>query len=305
MIAYRFRARGDEKMKTLEAPRAGVFVEAVQLSDAEQTTLVDQHKLDVGVISDARDFFETPRFEIENGVAYFFTRYPVHADQEVTTSPVLIVVGGDFVLAVFQEKAAWFEKFMEHADVFTTQKTKLFLQVLRAIEREYTRMFVTMQRDVQRNRARIQEVSERGIEELVRFEYTINEFVSALVPTNAALQQIIAGKHIQFFEEDLDFVEDVQLANNQLIENGKNVLKTIQNIRSAHTTLVSMRLNKVVRRLTALTILLTIPTIIASLFGMNVMLPIDGHPMAFFAIIALIIAVVSVVTYLFAHNRWL
>lgn len=305
MIAYRFRARGGESMSVLETPRAGVLIEAVQLTDAEQEHLTKSHSLDNGVLSDARDFFETPRFEYENGTAYFLTRYPARIEGEVTTSPILIAVGNDFVLTVFQDRAEWFEKFISGPEVFTTQKTKLFLQLLREIEKEYTRVFFQVRRDVQQNRARIREVSERGIEELVQIEYTINEFVSALIPTNVALQQIIAGKHLQLYEEDLDFVEDVQLANNQLIENGKNVLKTIQNIRGAHTTLVSTRLNKVVRRLTALTILLTIPTIVASLFGMNVVLPLGDHPKAFLAIIAFIAAVVAVVTFLFARNRWL
>jgi magnesium transporter len=59
------------------------------------------------------------------------------------------------------------------------------------------------------------------------------------------------------------------------------------------------------RTLTVLTILLTIPTIIASLYGMNVKLPLGDHPQAFYIVLCAILATVIGVVLLFKHHKWL
>lgn len=304
-VTYRFKSRRDEALKELEAPKAGVWIDAVQLSTEDIKTLVDKHDLDDGHLTDAQDFFEAPRLEQEGKITYFFTRYPAEVGGEMTTAPILIVVGEDFVLTALHGAPQWYEKLRTRSDIITTQKTKFFLQILRAIEREYTRVFTGVRRNVRKARLSVRDVSEKTIEQSVQLEYALNEFVSALVPANVALQQVIAGKYMPLFEDDLELVEDVQLANSQLIESGKSALKTIQNIRSAHSTLVSNRLNQVVRILTALTILLTIPTIIGTLYGMNVPLPLQDSPIIFPIIMGIIVCSVSAVSYVFIKKRWL
>ncbi len=302
---YRFKSRKHDAFEILPTARPGVWIDAVGISDAEVQEFSEKHGLDDGHLRDAQDFFEAPRFEQEGAVTYLFTRYPAEVSGETTTAPILIVVGEDFICTVVHSAPEWLERFRERVDIVTTQKTTIFLHLLRAIEREYTRVFTAMRRDVRRARLSISDVSERSIEESVQLEYALNEFVSALVPTNAALQQVLTGKHLPLFEDDVELIEDVQLANGQLIESAKNALKTIQNIRSAHATLVSNRLNRVVRMLTALTMLLTIPTIIGALYGMNVPLPFQHSPIMFWFIIVFILLLVGVAVSVFKHKGWL
>lgn len=292
-------------MKELDVPRAGVWIDVVDISDSDITSLSEKHRMDDGLLKDAQDFFEAPRVEYEEGIAYFFTRFPTKLNGDITTAPLLIVVGDDYVLTAVGEKPEWLSKIMADQHTYSTQKTKLFLQILNGLEREYNTIFTSLRRDVRRARLNVSDVTERAIEQSVQIEYAINELVSALVPTNAALQSITTGKHLKFFDEDLELVEDVQLANDQLIESAKNTLKTIQNIRSAHMTLVSSRLNQVVRTLTALTIVLTIPTIVGTFYGMNVSVPLGESPHAFTFIVAMTTTLIAAVLYLFRKNRWL
>ena len=304
-ITYRFRSRSDESLKELKAPRAGVWIDASGITENDVEQLAATHGLDAGLLKDAQDFFEAPRSELEDGVLYFFDRYPVTRAGEITTAPILLAVGKDFVLTAVHEKPEWLTDALSTADTFTTQKTKMFLQVQSGIVREYNRVFGGMRRDVRRSRQNVRDVNERTIEDSVQLEYALNEFVSALVPANTALENVVTGKHLHLFAEDLDLLEDLQLANAQLIESAKNTLRTIQNIRDAHMTIVSNRLNQVVRRLTSLTILLTIPTIIGTLYGMNVDLPWQHSVHAFTFIVVATLVLVAGAAYLFIRNKWL
>lgn len=303
-VTYHFRSKSDETMKEMPTPRPGVWIEVVGMSEDDIYNLAQWHGLDDGHLRDAQDFFESPRLEQEGSVTYFFTRYPSRVDNEMTTAPMLIAVGEDFVLTAVHESPEWLLKRVQKGDVFTTQKAKFFLQLISALEREYNKVFTSVRREVRRSRLTLSKVTEQAIEASVQTEYTLNEFVAALVPTNIALQEVLKRKLLPFHEDDVDFVEDVQLANNQLIESAKSSLKTIQNIRSAHATIVSNRLNKVVRTLTALTIILTIPTIMGSFYGMNVALPFSNHPAAFWGIVMSTGILMGGVTYLFMKNRW-
>lgn len=305
MITYRFRARSDEKMQELPAHRAGAWIDAQALTESDIEMLSEKHGLDKGHLSDAQDAFESPRHEQEGNIAYFFTRYPTYEEGDAATAPILIAVGDDFVLTVTRERPKFLDSIITSSNVFTTQKTKLFLQLVSAVAREYSGIFVPIHRNIRRYRRNLSGVSEKIIEDFVQLEYSLNEFISALVPTNVALQHLIAGKHLHLFEEDMNYMEDVQLENNQLIENSKSALKTLQNIRDAYTTIVSNRLSKTVRMLTALTILLTIPTIVGTLYGMNVRLPLQDAPYTFGLIVTFIALTVVAVTYLFSRNRWL
>jgi Mg2+ and Co2+ transporter CorA len=82
-------------------------------------------------------------------------------------------------------------------------------------------------------------------------------------------------------------------------------LNTIQNVRSATEAILANNLNTTIKTLTVLTILLTIPTIIASLFGMNVPIPLADTPHAFWAVVGIILASVGFVVWYFRKNEWL
>ena len=107
------------------------------------------------------------------------------------------------------------------------------------------------------------------------------------------------------FNEDRELMEDLLIANNQLVESAQSILKTIQNIRSATEATLTQNLNYTIRILTATTVILTIPTLVSSLFGMNVKVPLQDHPYAFWLILVLIIACVGLTIHFFMRNRWI
>jgi magnesium transporter len=119
----------------------------------------------------------------------------------------------------------------------------------------------------------------------VLLEDELNEFLASLLPNNATLRRLLAGRHIPLFEEDQDVVEDLLLINDQSIEAIRANLRSIDNIRNAHTAISSNNLNKTITFLTLATITVALPNVFFGMYGMNIPLPFQGtHWMLLFLI---------------------
>lgn len=306
MITYYFRTIKDDSLKEIKDIRTGIWIHAVKPSDKELTDLFEQLALDESLIEDAQDFFEVPRMERSQGATYFFTRYPHNEQKEdADTAPLLIVMGESFVLTVVQRDILQFKPFIDGKEVIhTTQKTKLFLQMMQAVTDSYEKQLVTLRRNVHKERVQLRKIGNRQIEQFVNYEHRLNDMVSALVPTNIALQQIAKGNYLQMYSDDHDYMEDLVIDNTQLVDSARTVLKTIQNVRLATEAILANNLNATIKTLTVLTILLTIPTIVASLYGMNVALPLESNPFAFWLVLVAIVVALTVVVFVFKKKGY-
>lgn len=307
MITYYFRTLKDETLKEIPDIRSGVWVHAKSPTADEIALLIEKLGVDEIMLEDAMDFFEVPRFEKEGKVAYFFTRYPFDERKEdIDTAPLMIAVSDSFVLTVAQRDVPFLKPFKEgKRDIHTTQKTKLFLEFLDALTRTYNRELVQMRKSVYKDRTQLRSIRNRDIQRLVSYEHTLNDALSALVPTNNWIKQLAKGSYIQMYSDDLELLEDLIIDNNQLIESAMSILKTIQNIRTGTESILTNNLNATIRTLTVLTILLTIPNIVSSLFGMNVQVPMADTAHAFSFIVVGILAIVVLTVFFFKRNEWL
>lgn len=306
MITYYFRSVKEEGLQTLTEPKPGTWVHVENPTDEELEVLSSKFGLDSDLLRDAVDFYEVPRFEYEDNIVYLYTRFPHETDGEIGTAPMLLAVTENAVVSVSREHPTFLNKYLEGKTVlYTTQRTKLFLQLMGGVHSWYKGHLIGIRREVQRSRVNLRDIKNRDIVRLVALEGTLNDFLSALVPTQAALGTILSGKHLTRYEEDLDMIEDIQLENAQLVESAKANLKTMQNIRSAYTAIVTNNLNQVIKFLTSLTIILTLPTLVGSLYGMNVPLPLAEYRHAFIAILTITLGGMAVVTYFFRRKEWL
>lgn len=306
MITYYFRTIKDGQLKQIEELRNGVWIHAERAKAEELAALWERLELDTTILEDAQDFFEVPRVEKTDGVTYFFTRYPYNEQTEdVDTAPLLLVMGETFVLTVSQRTVPQLEPFFtEKKVIHTTQKTKLFISIMQEITKSFEWQLVRLRRAVHRDRAKLRKISNQEIVRFVQYEHKLNDMVAAVLPTNVSLQQVIAGGYMQVYESDKELVDDVRIDNAQVVESARALLKTIQNVRNASEAILANNLNNRIKALTILTILLTIPTIISSLYGMNVPLPFGDHPYSFVFVLGLIVVVVAAVLTYFKTHEW-
>jgi magnesium transporter len=306
MITKYFRSVKEMGLQQVNDIRPGTWIHAENPTDTELDTLANECVLERDLLRDAVDFYEVPRFESEEGVAYFFTRFPHHSDDDTETAPILLAVTPTTVVSVAREHPAFLNVYLEgKTPLFTTQRTKLFLTLVSSINTAYQKRITTIRREVQRGKVNLRNIRDQDIVRLVALEGTLNEFITALTSSNAALRTILSGNHLQLYEEDRDMVEDIQLENQQLLESAKANLKTIQNVRSAYTVIITNNLNHVIKLLTSITVILTIPTIIGSLYGMNVPIPFQESPHVFSILAVAILATMTGVWYIFSRRNWL
>ncbi len=307
MITHYFRTLKDSELKKLDMPRTGVWTHVVAPNETELMNLAEDFDLDPAVLNDAKDLFEVPRMERDGEVSYFFTRYPFDVKEEgIDSAPLLIITGPSFVITVSLKEPPFLRRFTSGEEkVHTTQKAKLFIQIMSALTTEFSRKLVKLRRAVKRDRAQLRDIGKREIVRLVNHENELNDMIDSLVPTNTWLKQVTSGTALQFYEADVELMEDLVIANSQLVESARSVLKTVQNVRTASEAILTSNLNVTLRTLTVLTILLTIPMIVASFYGMNVVLPFGDHPFAFWLINILIVFIVVLVVLIFRRIKWL
>lgn len=307
MISYYYNTKENVGLNVLNSFKIGSWVHVERPTDVEIGELVSSYNCDEGLLRDALDPYEVPRIEKDDGKIYFYTRVPYKDDNQVFTSPILIIVGDDYVITITQRKLPLWDRFIEERiEFFTTQKTKFFFQIFSEITLVYNRFVTEIRKNVAKSTSSFGSINNAEIVQFVRSENTLNNFLSALVPTNVSLNNLLtSGGYLKLYEDDKEFIEDIVLLNGQLVELCKSNLKAISNIRDAYSTIMTNNLNRVIKLLTALTIILTIPTIISSLYGMNVALPGSDSPIAFWFVIGVTFVVAVGIFMVFYFKDWL
>ena len=306
MITNYFRTLKDGALKEIAELRNGVWIHASSPSREELESLANRLDLDMNILEDSLDFFEVPRLEKSDGITYFFTRYPYNDESEDTeTAPLMIVMGETFVLTVVQRDIPQFKSFFDgKVSIYTTQKTKLFIHMMEVVTESFEKQLISLRRGVHKDRAKLRKIGNKEIVRFVNYENKLNDMVAAVMPTNVSLHQIMGGSYMQIFADDKELIDDLRIDNEQVVDSARILLKTIQNIRSASEAILANNLNSRIKTLTVLTILLTIPTIVSSLFGMNVDLPFADKSYAFLIVLVMVAGLVGVFVWYFKRNDW-
>ncbi len=304
-IIYQKRIN-DKEIKEIPEFKPGCWIRVKSPTTEDINFLEKKFKLDPHILKDALDFYEMPRVEKDGDIIYIFVRVPQKQENEISTAPLLIAVGPDFTVTFGNNENPIINKFSENQiDFTTTQKTQLVLLFLSEIMKAYNLFLTGISKNVREASSKFSKINEKIIINFVNSEEIINDFLLGLTYTKPALQLISGGKFLKLFKKDQELMEDLVLKTNELTELCRSTLKNIVNIREAYSTIITNDLNKVIKLFTSLTVILTIPTIIASLYGMNVSLPFSDMHYAFWIVIGGTVILIAIVFYIFNRNRWL
>lgn len=308
MLKTYYRNLKGEALGEVTELRPGSWIRAEEPSADSIKQLSETYGLDEGHLRDALDPLEVPRYEIEDDSVYIYTRIPVRDGDDVTTIPWLLVYHDEAIITLSSRVLPPVETWVAKANnVVTTQKAKLLLQLLNVVNQTYAQQLNSIARAIRGLGPKLvgRDVQNRDVLKLVAYEGVLQDFMSSLQPSQVVLNQLLNGKQIQFHEEDRDLIEDLVLNTGQMVELCRANLKTIVSLREASSTILTNNLNRVIRLLTSLTVILMIPNLITGLYGMNVTLPIADSPAAFTAILAVITALTALFFWIFQKNRWL
>lgn len=291
-----------------EKSKAGSWIHVVDPSEDELKQLADDYNLEHDLLVDATDIYETPRVEQEDGKAYVFARYCYPQGRDIATDPILIIYTSERLFTIQRTKTTVLDRILNNVDpVATTQKTKTFLQILGAINYSYDRNMHKVNKQLLGLRSKLskEDIKNEYFIEFIDIEENLNEYLSALQPQAVMFRNLLNGRFLPLYDDDKDLVEDLSLSTNELIDLIGSRLKTISSVRDAYSTVMANTLNSTFRRLTSISIFLTIPAITAALYGMNLNLPYAHNPNAFWYILFFVMITTAACIWLFRKLKWL
>ncbi len=305
MLQFLRSTKYDPKIQQKDALSGGSWVRCERPNDVELERL-GQLGLDLDIIQDALDPHEVPRVEIEGDWTYFITRLP-DTDDEFNdfTTPILFALHRKYVVTVSRDSLGrlW-QPFIDNTQVQTAGQTTLFMNMIDAIAVQYQRRVAAINRQMRAATSDVVSLGSKDIATLTEYERKLNDYLDALIPTTSALQKMLSGRIINLHEDERDLVEDVTIDIEQVSSRCKSLLRTITNVRDSYRAVMDTKLNETIRLLTVITLALTIPTMLAGLFGMNVDLPTGAHtPVTFWVIVIVSILFAASFSLYFLRKR--
>lgn len=307
MIKYFYKSLRSEKLQELKEYKRGAWVYAEAPNHKEIAHLVQEFGLTAGHLEDALDEDEMPRLEKEGEQSYIFVRFAYrNPDGEIVTVPLLFIFGKDFLITVSLVRLPPLDAFLSGKVEFaTTQRAKLVLQILQQIVEQYDGFISKTSKQIKIIRARLRghEIRNQDFVDFVTIEDELNEFLTALMPTNATLRRLLLGRYMPLFAEDQDIVEDLLLNNEQSIEACNSNIKSVVNIREAYSSISTNNVNRTIKVLTVVTVLIMLPSMIFGLYGMNINLPFQDEAWVLFGVVAFTIFINVVVVFIARRIR--
>ena len=304
MLQYLRSTSNDSVISPQEFLRVGSWVRCERPHEEEISQLLTLG-LDEDLISDALDPHEVPRIEFDNDWTYLIARLPdTDDDFNDFTTPILFCLNKDYLVTLSRDSLGrlW-QPFIDKMHLRTDRQIELLVAMIEAISMQYQRRVATINRQMRAATDSIHTLRVKDIATLAEYERKLNDYLDALIPMNWAIERLLATQKLRLKADDKEDVEDISIDLEQVIARCKSLLRTITNVRDSYRAVMDTRLNETIRLLTVITVALTIPTMIAGLYGMNVPVPGNDNPMMFWAITGVSIILAFVVGYYFLRRR--
>ena len=264
------------KMTRLDAIQDGCWVNLTYPSEDELNTVAATLSVEPSFLRAALDEEETSRIDTEEGQTLIIIDLPaVEKDDAVvySTLPLGIIVTEKHIITVCLKESSVLKDFQDglvrNAETqkrtsfilyMLLQVAKRYLQYLKQIDKIYNYMERQLYKS-QRNKELIQ---------LLDLEKSLVYFNTSLKANEVTLEKILRGRIVTLYEEDHDLLEDVLIEVRQAIEMANIYSSIISGMMDAFASVISNNLNVIMKVLTSITILLTIPNIVFGFYGMNV-----------------------------------
>ncbi len=306
MIQYYYKTVRDDEFQPSPDAREGCWIHAEDATPDEIALIAQKLSLEVTDLQDCLDKYEVPRVEKIQGTVLIFTRYPTEYEMGLYTSTLTIILAPHYIATISPSQSYLVKNFIHQRNKLSTlQKSKLLISLLLKITQEFNLHIRRVRNNVLRQEKEINSVDSEDITALTKNEEILNQYMSSLLPLRSVLEAITSGKYTNLYEKDHDLLDDLLNAVKQSEDLCNISVKGIRSLRDSYQIIFTNNLHKTIKLLTALTILFNIPTMIASLYGMNVDLPLSQHPWAFLYIISATLMLVTLAVFYFQRKRWL
>ena len=265
------------RMTAMDTIEAGCWINLTHPHEEELQLVTDLLHVEPDFLRAALDEEETSRVESEEGQTLIIIDTPVieKSDSAVvySTAPLGIIVTESNIITVSLRESPVIRDFEEGLvrGISTSKKTSFILHILLRVAKRYLqylkqidKIYSNMERQLHKTQ------KNQDLIQLMDLEKSLVYFNTSLKANEVTLEKILRGRIVTLYEEDQDLLEDVLIEVRQAIEMANIHATIISRTMDAFSSVISNNLNVTMKVLTSITILLTIPNIIFSFYGMNV-----------------------------------
>ncbi|MCA1900344.1 MAG: magnesium transporter CorA family protein [Chloroflexi bacterium] len=306
LTIYKTTEKGLEK---LEAMTNGAWVNAVDPTPEEIEKLVNWG-MDMDYINYSLDQDEMARMERDEDYTFILLRIPLHqpeSDIPYNTAPLGIMILGNKIITVCRYESDIFIALTngKHRYLKTGKRYRMALYIFLETASRYLNLLREINRATEVVEDQLQKSTRnREVLELLKYQKSLTYFATALRSNEVMMERVQKTQLFNYYEEDQDLLEDVLTENQQAIQMTSINAEILSSMMDAFASIISNNLNGVMKALAALTIILNMPAIVASFYGMNVTLPGAESPFAFLMTIGLSLILTTVATYIFYKRDW-
>jgi len=304
-------------LKELDKPEKGAWINVYPpYTHEELKKLSDELDISTDFFIDSLDIDERSRYEQEEGVRFIVVNIPIKNENEdenghealYITAPVGIVEVDDYIVTISAFKNLVVDHFL-NSDVKSFQTGDHSLFILLFFERT-VHYFLHFLKNMNHQRNLYEKelytaVRNQELSKLMRLQKSLVYFVTTLRDNELTMlrMQRTDFLNINDREEEKDFFSDIMIDMNQAQEMAQIYTNILNATMDAFASIISNNMNTIMQRLTSITIVLMVPTLVASFYGMNVPLLGQQSPHAF-ARVVLFAAVLTIsIVWFFMRKR--
>ncbi|TXB62329.1 magnesium transporter CorA family protein [Phaeodactylibacter luteus] len=311
----RYYAKVDRKLKELEEPQSGCWINiSPPFSHEELEDIAQSFDIPLDFLTDSLDIDERSRYEREDDIRLIVVNTPILNEGEeendaiYITVPIGIILTPDHFITITAYESPVLQLFLDgKVRGFEPAHDSSF--VLQIMEQNVYRFLTCLKKlNLKRNlieKELYDSSRNKELKQLLSIEKSLVYFVNSLSANELLKMKMKRTDYlgIRDDEDKADLFEDIIIDNSQALEMANIYTNILNGTMDAYGSIISNNLNITIRRLTLITIILMVPTLVASFYGMNIPLPLEGKPYALPVIVAVSISLSLLVTWYFQRKR--
>ena len=297
----------------IEEYESGCWIHVVNPTDKEISSLIHLFELPFDFVTDPLDIDERARIEVEDDIRLVLIRTPRREPEDAAipyiTLPIGIILVKDIIITVSISEIDVMTEFIDgRVRNFQTQfQTRFLLQLCYRTTLRYLRYLKEINRMT--NALELGLLSTPKNEQLIQLfnlQKSLLYFTTSLRTNSLMIEKLRCNSFfLPMVSDEEDLYEEIVIENKQALEMASIYTTILASMMNAFTSMVNNDLNAVLKLLTSITIVIALPTLIASIYGMNVQLPMQESELGFIFVIGITIAITIPCVFLLWRNEML
>lgn len=289
----------------------GCWVNLVNPTEEELQSIMEGLNIIPDFLKYTLDLEEKARIEMDEGQTLIIVDVPVLDVEEdaviYETIPISIIITEDYIVTTCLKKNSIIRDFEKSRikTFYSFKRTRFVFQLLLKVAAYYLKYLKQINKETDQIEKQLHKsMKNQELFALLNVQKSLVYFTTSLKANEVVMEKLMRGNILKMYEEDQDILEDVIIENKQAIEMATTYSSILTGMMNTFASVISNNVNIVMKLLTSITIVLSLPIMVASFYGMNVSLPLENYPHAFTITIVISLLISSITAYIFAKMKF-